>query len=125
MEPGSAFEGAIPESPWLIYCDGAWGAARARAAAILTSHSGIKLHYAARLQFNNKADKCTNNIAEYEASLLGLQKLRVIGVLRCILRTDSKMVTGQIEKECIAREPTFEKYLALVRRMECFSRVLL
>jgi hypothetical protein len=28
------------------------------------------------------------------------------------------VVTGQIEKECIAREPTLKKYLALVRRME-------
>jgi hypothetical protein len=24
-EPGSAIEGAVPESPWLVYCDGAWG----------------------------------------------------------------------------------------------------
>jgi ribonuclease HI len=50
--------------------------------------------------------------------LLGLRKLRVIGVQRCILHTYSKVVAGQIEKECIAREPTLEKYLALVRRME-------
>jgi CRISPR/Cas system-associated protein Cas10 (large subunit of type III CRISPR-Cas system) len=28
------------------------------------------------------------------------------------------VVTGQIEKECIAKEATLEKYLALVRRME-------
>jgi hypothetical protein len=28
------------------------------------------------------------------------------------------VVNRQIEKECIAREPTLEKYLALVRRME-------
>jgi hypothetical protein len=28
------------------------------------------------------------------------------------------MVSGQIEKECIAREPTLERYLALVQRME-------
>jgi hypothetical protein len=32
------------------------------------------------------------------------------------------VVAGQIEKECIAREPILEKYLALVRRMEFFSR---
>jgi hypothetical protein len=25
MEPGSAIEGAIPESPGLVCCDGAWG----------------------------------------------------------------------------------------------------
>jgi hypothetical protein len=74
------------------------------------------------LQFNNEADKCTNNITEYEAILLGLRKLRVIGVQRCILRTDSKIVAGQIEKECIAREPTLEKYLALVKRIEFFFK---
>jgi hypothetical protein len=31
---------------------------------------------------------------------------------------DSKVVSGQIEKECIAREPTLEKYLTSMRRME-------
>jgi hypothetical protein len=71
-EPGFAVEGAVPESVWLICCDGAWGAAGARVAVILTSPSGIKLSYTTRLQFNKEADKCTNNIAEYEAILLGL-----------------------------------------------------
>jgi ribonuclease HI len=80
----------------------------------LTSLSGIKLWYAARLQFVGETDKCTNNIAEYEAILLGFQKQRAIGVQPCVLRTDSKVVSGQIEKECIAREPTLERYLALV-----------
>jgi ribonuclease HI len=50
--------------------------------------------------------------------LLGLRKLRVIGVQRCTLRTDSEVVTRQIEKECIARELTLERYLTLIRRME-------
>jgi hypothetical protein len=118
IELGFAIEGPIPESPWLVYCNGAWGAVGARVAAILISPLGIKLCYVARLQFNNEADKCTNNIAEYEAILLGLHKLRAIMVQRCTLRTDSKVVPGQIEKECIAREPTLEIYLTLVRRME-------
>jgi hypothetical protein len=48
-EPGSAIEGEVPESPWLVCYDRAWGAARARAATILTSPSGIKLRYAVRL----------------------------------------------------------------------------
>jgi ribonuclease HI len=46
--------------------------------------------------------------------LSGLQKLRAIGMQTCVLRTDSKVVSGQIEKECIARETTLERYLALV-----------
>jgi hypothetical protein len=78
IELGFAIEGPIPESPWLVYCNGAWGAVGARVAAILISPLGIKLCYVARLQFNNEADKCTNNIAEYEAILLELRKLRAI-----------------------------------------------
>jgi hypothetical protein len=116
-----AIEGVVPKSPWLVCCDGAWGAAGAGAAAILTSSSGIKLRYAARLQFSKETDKCTNNITEYEAILLGLRKLRAIRVQRCILRADSKVVVRQIEKEYIAKEPTLKKYLALLRRMEFFQ----
>jgi hypothetical protein len=79
-KPGFATEGAVPESPWLVCCDGAWGATGAGAATILTSPLGIKLRYTTRLQFSNETDKCTNNIIEYEAILLGLRKLRAIGV---------------------------------------------
>jgi ribonuclease HI len=121
-ESSSSTEGAVPESPWLIYCDRSWGTVGAGAAAILISPSGIKRHYTVRLQFSNEEDKCTNNIAEYEAILLGLCKLRAIGVQTCTMCTDSKVVAGQIEKECIAREPTLERYLALVRRMEGYFK---
>jgi hypothetical protein len=80
MESGYATEGTVLESPWLVYCDGAWGTGGAKAAAILISPSRIKLRYVGRLQFNNEADMCTNNIAEYEAILLGLSKFRAIRV---------------------------------------------
>jgi hypothetical protein len=50
-ESNSYTQGLVPELPWLIYCDGAWGNAGARVATILISPSGIKLRYAARLQF--------------------------------------------------------------------------
>jgi hypothetical protein len=62
MESGSTTKDRVPDSPRLVYCDGVWGALDDGAAAILISPLGIKLRYAARLQFNNKADKCTNNI---------------------------------------------------------------
>jgi ribonuclease HI len=65
----------VQESPWLVYCDGSWGSTGASTVAILTSPSSTKLCYAARLYFTNGTDKCTNNIIEYEAILLGLQKL--------------------------------------------------
>jgi hypothetical protein len=43
-----------------------------------------------------------------------------MGVQRCILKTDFNVIGSQIEKECIARDETLERYLAAVRRMERF-----
>jgi ribonuclease HI len=105
MEPSSLTEGIIPESPWLIYCDGAWGNIRADATTVLISPSRIKLHYTTRLQFTDEADKCMNNMAQYEAKLLRLHKLRAIGVQICILCTDSKVVASQIEKSVSQESP--------------------
>jgi hypothetical protein len=108
-EPGSLTEGIVPESLWLIYCDGAWGSAGASTAAILILPSVVKLRYAPWLHFTNEADKCTNNIVEYEGILLGLHKLRAIGVQTCTLHTNSKVVASQIEKECITRDTTLKR----------------
>jgi ribonuclease HI len=38
-------EGEVPETPWVVYCDGARGATGVVAAAVLLSPSGIKLYY--------------------------------------------------------------------------------
>jgi hypothetical protein len=35
---------------------------------------------------------------------------------------DSKVIAGQIEKECMARDTTLERYLAIVRRMENYFK---
>jgi len=80
---------------------------------ILTPPNGPKLRYAARLEFLT-----TNNIAEYEAVLLGLRKLRALGDRRCIIKSDSQVVVGHVEKEFTAKEPELLMYLAAVRRME-------
>jgi ribonuclease HI len=45
-----------------------------------------------------------------------------MGVHHCILKIDSKVIASQIEKECMARDKTLEKYLATVRRMENFFK---
>jgi ribonuclease HI len=91
-------------------------------AAILKSPSGVKLKYAARLKFKTETDKCSNNIAKYEVVLLVLRRLWAMGVQHRILKTDSKVIANQIEKECIARDETLEMYLAAVWRMERFFK---
>jgi ribonuclease HI len=98
---------------WTVFCDGSWGTFGAGAAAILISPSKIRTCYTARLEFNY-----TNNNAEYEPLLLGLRKLKTMGIRRAILKFDSQVITTHIDKSSKARDPKLEKYLDTVRRME-------
>jgi ribonuclease HI len=75
-------------------CDGSWGTFGAGAAAVLVAPSKVKTCYAAKLDFS-----CTNNIAEYEALLLGLRKLRAMGIGRVILKTDSQVISGHVDRK--------------------------
>jgi hypothetical protein len=78
---------------WTMFCDGSWGTFGAGADAVLVAPSKVKTCYAAKLDFS-----CTNNIAEYEALLLGLRKLRAMGIRRAILKTDSQVISGHVDK---------------------------
>jgi ribonuclease HI len=98
---------------WTVSCDGSWGTFGVGAAAVLIAPSKVRTCYAAKLNFS-----CTNNIAEYEALLLGLRKLRAMGIRRAILKTDSQVISGHIDKSSKARDPKLEKYLDTVRRLE-------
>jgi ribonuclease HI len=96
-----------------MFCDGSWGAFGAGAATVLVAPSKVKTCYAAKLDFS-----CTNNIAEYEALLLGLQKLRAMGIRKAILETDSQVISGHVDKSSKARDPKLERYLDTVQRLE-------
>lgn len=80
---------------------------------MLVSPSGLRTKYAARLEF-----KATNNTAEYEGLILGLNKAKALGAKMLLVKTDSQIVAGQVEKEYTAREPELIKYLATVRALE-------
>jgi ribonuclease HI len=60
---------------WTVFCDGSWGTFGVGAAAVLVAPSKVRTCYAIKLDFS-----CTNNIAEYEALLLGLWKLKAMGI---------------------------------------------
>jgi ribonuclease HI len=103
---------------WTIHCDGAWCHAGVGAAAIITSPTSVKHRYAAHHSFALEFDRCTNNIAEYEAIILGLRKLKALGVATCIVKKDSKVVASQVEKEYSAKDPALMQYLTAVRSLE-------
>jgi ribonuclease HI len=106
------------DKAWIVFCDGSWGSFSAGAAAVLISPSKIKTCYTTRLDFN-----CTNNIAEYEALLLWLWKLKAMGIRRAILKCDSQVISGHVDKSSKARDPKLEKYLGTVQRMEASFEV--
>jgi ribonuclease HI len=112
--PGAQDEEATKDvEAWTVFYDGSWGSFGARAAAVLVTPSKVRTCYAIKLDFS-----CTNNIVEYEALLLGLQKLKAMGIRRAILKTDSQVISGHVNKSSKARDPKLEKYLAAVRRLE-------
>jgi ribonuclease HI len=77
--------------------DGAWGHLGARASAVVIAPSGLWAKYVARLEF-----KATNNIAEYEGLILGLNKAKALGAKIVLAKTDSQVVAGQVKKEYTA-----------------------
>jgi ribonuclease HI len=111
--PGAEGEEATKVAEaWTVFCDGSWGTFGTGAAAVLVAPSKVRTCYAVKLDFS-----CTNNIAEYEALLLGLQKLKAMGIRRAILKTDSHVISGHLDKSK-AMDPKLEKYLDVVRRLE-------
>jgi hypothetical protein len=109
QDKASALDGVV----WIVFDDGCWGSFRAGAIAILISPSKMKTSYAPKLEF-----QCTNNIVEYKALLLGPRKLKAMGVKRIVPKSNSQVITCHVEKSIKARNPTLEKYLDMIWRME-------
>lgn len=65
--------------------------------------------YVANLEF-----QCTNNITEYETILLGLRKLKDMGVKWAILKSDSQVIIGHVDKSSKTKNLALEKYLDTV-----------
>ena len=59
--------------------------------------SSLRMKYAARIEF-----KATNNIAEYEGLILGLNKAKAQGARTLLVKIDSQVIAGEAKKEYIA-----------------------
>ena len=58
----------------------------------------------------------TNNEAEYEAILTGLDLAKVVGALLVVLHSDFQVVVGHINGDYEAKGEQMKKYLYLIRR---------
>ena len=58
--------------------------------------------------------KCTNNMAEYEALVLGLKVLKDLQVQRINIQGDSKLIIKQVQREYQTKNPRLKSYRNLV-----------
>ncbi|XP_073066043.1 uncharacterized protein [Primulina eburnea] len=77
---------------------------------------GEKIKIALRID-----SRVTNNEAEYEAVLAGIQAAREVGASRIILYSDSQLITQQIKGVYEAKDDRMHKYLQLIKtKLEVF-----
>jgi ribonuclease HI len=77
---------------------------------VLRSPEGDIIKQAIRLQYPT-----TNNEAEYEALLLGLNTAKILGATELDVHSDSQLVVGQVNGDYEAKEGRMQQYLQLVR----------
>ncbi|GKV35447.1 hypothetical protein SLEP1_g43710 [Rubroshorea leprosula] len=111
--PGHSTPNPEPNN-WTLYLDGASSSKGSRVGALLIGPDGYRGEHA--LKFNFVA---TNNMAEYEALLLGLQLALELKINSIQVYSDSQLVVNQTNSICEVIDPVMVKYVALVAELKC------
>ena len=98
---------------WTMYFDGSLMKTGVGVGLLFISPLGVHMRYMIWLHF-----AASNNAAEYEALVNGLQIAIELGVRRLDIRGDSHLVVDQVMKESNCHDPKMEAYCKLVRRLE-------
>ncbi|GKV28094.1 hypothetical protein SLEP1_g37185 [Rubroshorea leprosula] len=101
-------------SNWTLYVDGASSSKGSGAGALLIGPGGYRSEHALKFNFD-----ATNNMAEYEALLLGLQLALELKISAIQIYSDSQLVVNQINSICEVVDPVMIKYVALVAELKC------
>ncbi|GKV34073.1 hypothetical protein SLEP1_g42495 [Rubroshorea leprosula] len=106
---------------WTLYVDGASSSKGSGAGALLIGPDGYRSEHALKFNFD-----ATNNMAEYEALLLGLQLALELKISAIQVYSDSQLVVNQINSIYEVVDPVMIKYVALVAELKCkFQRLCL
>ena len=90
---------------WTVHFDGSRQLEGSGAGVVLTSPRGDKFPYVLRLMF-----PCTNNAAEYEALLHGLQMAKEMNLSRVRCFGDSDLVAQQVSGTWDSKDPLMAAY---------------
>ncbi|XP_074560646.1 uncharacterized protein LOC141816815 [Curcuma longa] len=105
---------------WKIYVDGSATKKGSGVDILLHSPQGDVLQVAIKLKF-----RATNNEAEYEALLAGLQAAKYLGANRVIIYSDSQLVDQQIKGTFEIRSDQLKHYAEAVDKLKAgFQEVI-
>ncbi|KAM2268550.1 hypothetical protein ACFX1S_046664 [Malus domestica] len=97
-----------PTAPaWSLYVDGSSNQQDCEAGLVFTTSDKVAMEYALHFKF-----KASNNEAEYEALLAGLQLAKHLGVKRIDIFSDSQLVVNQVTNNFDAKDNSMAAYLA-------------
>ncbi|XP_008240624.1 PREDICTED: uncharacterized protein LOC103339121 [Prunus mume] len=109
----------IEKNYWTMYFDGSSTEVISRAGVVIESPQGQRWQFAFQLDF-----KCTNNQAEYEALIIGLEILKEMKVTRVLVYGDSQLVINQLtgEYQCTSENLTMY-YVTALNMADEFSKI--
>ena len=99
-------QGAEETPTWRIHTDGSSNRHAGGVGVVLHSPEGDKIECMIRLEFPT-----TNNEAEYEALVAGLELAVAAGARKAMVYTDSKIVAGQVDGSYDCRNERMRRYL--------------
>jgi len=85
-------EGPDPESQWGLIFDGAVNVYGNIIRAVIVTLKGAHIPFSAKLRFD-----CTNNIAKYEACIMGIEEAINLRIKNIDIYGDSALVINQIK----------------------------
>jgi ribonuclease HI len=111
-------EQQVPDNPeatevWRMYFNGSLKLQRAGTGILFVAPGGEQLKYVFQLLF-----PASNNAAEYEAIIHGLNIAISLGIKRLMVYGDSLVVISQINKEWDCSTDSMGKYSMVVRKLE-------
>ncbi|XP_074293531.1 uncharacterized protein LOC141620603 [Silene latifolia] len=101
------------EQVWELNVDGASNMKGAGVGLVLKSPQGGLLVQAVRCEF-----KATNNEAEYEALILGLQLALDLKIRHLQVYSDSQLIVNHVNNSYAARDPTMMAYLEIAQALK-------
>ena len=83
---------------WKMNFDGAYSGTGKGAKVVIISSKGKVFNFAFRLEF-----EATNNVAEYEALLLGIEIAKDMGIKLLSIKGDSDLIVQQVKGQFVCK----------------------